>query len=69
MSPLLAGIKRRIKFSTILGVAHLANSLVKRIHIEQPELYQGESDEFRERDLKCVTLAGLCHDLGTLIYM
>ena len=43
-----------------LGVAHLAHSLVKRVHDKQPELKV-------EKDLECVTLAALCHDLGTLV--
>ncbi|RIA96134.1 hypothetical protein C1645_815822 [Glomus cerebriforme] len=46
------------RFEHCLGVAHLAYSLVKRIHETQPEL------EHIEKDLKCVTLAALCHDLG-----
>ncbi|CAB5191198.1 unnamed protein product [Rhizophagus irregularis] len=46
------------RFEHSLGVAHLAHSLVKRIRESQPNL--GCS----EKDLKCVTLAALCHDLG-----
>ena len=40
-----------------LGVAHLAHSLVKRFQDTQPNLRV-------EKDLECVTLAALCHDLG-----
>ncbi|CAB4413906.1 unnamed protein product [Rhizophagus irregularis] len=39
------------RFEHSLGVAHLAHSLAKRIGCD-------------EKDLKCVTLAALCHDLG-----
>ncbi|RIA99444.1 hypothetical protein C1645_747297 [Glomus cerebriforme] len=51
------------RFEHSLGVAHLANSLVTRIYEthKQPEL---PKLEYNERDLKCVTLAALCHDLG-----
>ncbi|CAB5203061.1 unnamed protein product [Rhizophagus irregularis] len=46
------------RFEHCLGVAYLAHSLVKRIRETQHDL--GCSD----KDLKCVTLAALCHDLG-----
>ena len=36
----------------------LANRLVTSLKLRQPEL------DVSERDVKCVTLAGLCHDLG-----
>ena len=41
-----------------LGVAHLAQSLVKHLQQSQPEL--GITDS----EVECVTIAGLCHDLG-----
>lgn len=41
-----------------LGVSHLAGTLVERFQKDQPEL------EISESELKCVKLAGLCHDLG-----
>ncbi|GES92426.1 HD phosphohydrolase domain-containing protein [Rhizophagus clarus] len=46
------------RFEHCLGVAYLARSLVKRISEKQPEL------KCNKKDLKCVTLAALCHDLG-----
>ncbi|KAG8968881.1 hypothetical protein FRC03_005754 [Tulasnella sp. 419] len=41
-----------------IGTAHLARRLVKRLKKAQPEL------GITHRDVKCVELAGLCHDLG-----
>ena len=41
-----------------LGVAHLAGLLAERLRRVQPEL------GITARDVQCVQLAGLCHDLG-----
>ena len=46
------------RFEHSIGVSILANKLISSIKQRQPEL--GVS----ERDVRCVTLAGLCHDLG-----
>ncbi|CAJ0759025.1 6586_t:CDS:10 [Entrophospora sp. SA101] len=48
------------RFEHCLGVGHLSNKLLKQLYKNQPELKSGSF----ESDLKCVTLAGLCHDLG-----
>lgn len=45
------------RFEHSIGVAHLAYSLVKGLQDRQPDLKV-------EKDLECVTLAALCHDLG-----
>lgn len=44
--------------SSSLGVSYLADRMVTSLHHKQPEL------ELTERDITCVKLAGLCHDLG-----
>ncbi|CAO3678225.1 unnamed protein product [Rhizopus stolonifer] len=46
------------RFEHSIGVSHLAGTLVERFSKEQPEL-QISGDE-----IKCVKIAGLCHDLG-----
>ncbi|RUS17078.1 LOW QUALITY PROTEIN: hypothetical protein BC937DRAFT_90455 [Endogone sp. FLAS-F59071] len=40
-------------------VSHLAGTLIERFKREQPEL------EITNSEVKCIKLAGLCHDLGT----
>ncbi|KAF9053812.1 HD-domain/PDEase-like protein [Hymenopellis radicata] len=46
------------RFEHCLGVAHLARALTSHLQREQPEL------NITDRDVECVELAGLCHDLG-----
>ncbi|KAF9431867.1 SAM domain and HD [Entomortierella beljakovae] len=46
------------RFEHSIGTSHLAGELVERFKCTQPEL------EISESDVKCVKLAGLCHDLG-----
>jgi len=46
------------RFEHSLGVGYLARKLAKKLYTKQPDL------ELIERDIKCVCLAGLCHDLG-----
>ncbi|PVV05274.1 hypothetical protein BB560_000219, partial [Smittium megazygosporum] len=46
------------RFEHSIGVSHLAKILVTTLMELQPEL------GISERDVQCVTLAGLCHDLG-----
>ncbi|KAJ3409877.1 SAM domain and HD [Chytridiales sp. JEL 0842] len=46
------------RFEHSLGVAHLASTLIKKLDTYQPDLKIEPWEE------KCVTIAGLCHDLG-----
>jgi HD superfamily phosphohydrolase len=46
------------RFEHSLGVAHRAADLATRLRAEQPGL------NITDTDVLCVTIAGLCHDLG-----
>ncbi|PVU94543.1 hypothetical protein BB561_002488 [Smittium simulii] len=46
------------RFEHSIGVSHLAKTLITILREKQPEL------AISDRDVRCITLAGLCHDLG-----
>ncbi|KAJ6598378.1 hypothetical protein DFH09DRAFT_1131650 [Mycena vulgaris] len=46
------------RFEHSLGVAHLARSMAEHLRDQQPEL------NITARDVNCVEIAALCHDLG-----
>ncbi|KZV66771.1 HD-domain/PDEase-like protein [Peniophora sp. CONT] len=46
------------RFEHSLGTAYLSRQIILAIRSRQPEL------EITDRDVRCVELAGLCHDLG-----
>ena len=48
-------------YTSIYRVGYLAGELVETLQRKQPEL------DISERDILCVKIAGLCHDLGQLI--
>ncbi|XP_056446295.1 deoxynucleoside triphosphate triphosphohydrolase SAMHD1-like [Gadus chalcogrammus] len=51
------------RFEHSIGVAHLAGKLAKSLKEKQPEQID-EAEKIEDRDILCVQIAGLCHDLG-----
>ena len=49
------------RFDHSLGVAHLAERVCCHLQKERPDLVE-------DKDVMCVTIAGLCHDLGIICY-
>ncbi|XP_030589222.1 LOW QUALITY PROTEIN: deoxynucleoside triphosphate triphosphohydrolase SAMHD1-like [Archocentrus centrarchus] len=46
------------RFEHSIGVAHVAGQLAKALKVKQPDL------NISDRDVLCVQIAGLCHDMG-----
>lgn len=46
------------RFEHCIGTAYLALKVAKKLKKAQPHL------QITERDVQCVAIAGLCHDLG-----
>ncbi|KAI7899073.1 uncharacterized protein BX663DRAFT_489428 [Cokeromyces recurvatus] len=46
------------RFEHSIGVSHLSGTLIERFARDQPEL------DIRNDEIRCIKLAGLCHDLG-----
>ncbi|KAL1917775.1 uncharacterized protein VTP21DRAFT_3609 [Calcarisporiella thermophila] len=46
------------RFEHSIGVCYLAGNMIERFQLSQPEL------DITDREVRCVKLAGLCHDLG-----
>ncbi|KAI0075427.1 HD-domain/PDEase-like protein [Panus rudis PR-1116 ss-1] len=46
------------RFEHCLGVAYLAQTIIRHLQQAQPEL------DITDKEVDCVTIAGLCHDLG-----
>ncbi|XP_030219568.1 deoxynucleoside triphosphate triphosphohydrolase SAMHD1-like [Gadus morhua] len=51
------------RFEHSIGVAHLAGKLAKSLKEKMPEQID-EAEKIDDRDVLCVQIAGLCHDLG-----
>ena len=49
------------RFEHCLGVAHLAGKFVKHLRVQHPR-------DITDKDVLCVQVAGLCHDLGHGVY-